>query len=113
MHFQAPLPFCIFLLCFSEQKDGLWGFIDKEETIIVPIEYEAVEANYIDGVGRLMKNNIIYSFDIKGNQIDSYEQDNKDDNYGGYNDEPSIYDNPYYDDNLDMDQQSIEFWNSL
>ncbi len=24
-----------------------------------------------------------------------------------------VYDNPYYNDNLDMDQQSVEFWNSL
>lgn len=28
-------------------------------------------------------------------------------------DTPSVYDNPYYNDNLDMDQQSIEFWNSI
>ena len=56
---------------------------------------------------------MIYVFDKNGSQIDSYEQETYDD-YTGYDDDiPSIYDNPYYDDNLDMDQQSIEFWNSL
>ena len=32
----------------------------------------------------------------------------------GYDDDTSsVYDNPYYNDNLDMDQQSIDFWNNL
>lgn len=35
------------------------------------------------------------------------------DNYNDYDDNPSIDDNPYCNDNLDMDQQSIEFWNSF
>lgn len=35
------------------------------------------------------------------------------DNYNDYEDNPSVDDNPYYNDNLDMDQQSIEFWNSF
>ena len=46
----------------------------------------------------------------------SYDKPRDDDDYydgGYYDDTPSIYDNPYYNDNLDMDQQSIEFWNSL
>lgn len=25
----------------------------------------------------------------------------------------SAYDNPYYNDNLDIDQQSIDFWDNL
>lgn len=26
---------------------------------------------------------------------------------------PSVHDNPYYDENLDIDQQSIDFWNEF
>jgi hypothetical protein len=49
---------------------------------------------------------------MTSNNIDSDYYDNYcDDGYD--NDTPSIYDNPYYNDNLDMDQQSIEFWNSF
>jgi hypothetical protein len=35
-------------------------------------------------------------------------------NWGDDSDEyPSIYDNPYYNEDLDMDQQSPDFWDSL
>jgi len=37
-----------------------------------------------------------------------------DSNWNDDSDEyPSIYDNPYYDEDLDMDQQSPDFWDSL
>ena len=41
--------------------------------------------------------------------------DEEDYNYNRGNDDafPTIYDNPYYDDNVDMDQQSPEFWNNI
>lgn len=96
--------------------NGKWGFINSEGTIIVPCEYDEVEANFKDGKGKLVKNDEIYIFDKSGSQIDTYDKPRDDDDYydgGYYDDTPSIYDNPYYNDNLDMDQQSIEFWNSL
>ncbi len=36
-----------------------------------------------------------------------------DEYHENYSDYPSIYDNPYYNDNLDIDQQSIDFWNNI
>lgn len=46
---------------------------------------------------------------------DEFSDDSDDfDYYDDYQDDyPSVYDNPYYNDNLDMDQQSSEFWDSL
>lgn len=95
--------------------NGKWGFINSEGIIVVPCEYDEVEASFENGKGKLVKDGEIYVFNQKGSQIDTYDQSRDDDDYydGGYDDTPSIYDNPYYNDNLDMDQQSIEFWNSL
>ena len=96
--------------------NGRWGFIDIDGTVIVPCEYDEVECSFKDGKGKLLKDNTVYVFDKNGSQIDIYEQETYDeDYYNGYYDNniPSIDDNPYYNDNLDMDQQSIEFWNSL
>ncbi|WP_294539093.1 WG repeat-containing protein [uncultured Bacteroides sp.] len=97
------------------KQNGKWGFINAQGTIVVPCEYDELEASFENGKGKLVKDGEIYVFDQKGSQIDTYDQPRGDDDYydGGYDDTPSIYDNPYYNDNLDMDQQSIEFWNSL
>ena len=96
--------------------NGKWGFINSEGIIVVPCEYDEVEASFKDGKGKLVKDDEIYIFDKSGSQIDTYDKPRDDDEYydgGYYDDTPSINDNPYYNDNLDMDQQSIEFWNSL
>ena len=85
------------------KKDGKWGFIDKDNAIIVPCEYDEVTANYTDGKGELKKENTIYLFDNKGNLINNYEEEADYHEYNGY-DDVSVYDNPYYNDNLDMDQ---------
>ena len=93
-----------------------WGFINVKGESVVPFEYDEVESNFKDGKGKLARNGEIFVFDKSGRLIESYEQEKEyEDHYdGGYEDDtPSIYDNPYYNDNLDMDQQSIEFWNSL
>lgn len=45
-----------------------------------------------------------------------FEEDIVEENYveeDNLNDWGNACDNPYYDDNLDMDQQSPEFWDSL
>ena len=96
--------------------NGKWGFINAEGIIVVPCKYDEVEASFENGKGKLVKDNEIFVFDKNGSQIDTYDKSRDDDDYydrGYYDDTPSIYDNPYYNDNLDMDQQSIEFWNSL
>lgn len=95
--------------------NGRWGFIDTDGTVIVPCEYDEVERSFKDGKGELLEDNTVYVFDKNGTQVDAYKQATYDeDYYNGYDDDiPSIDDNPYYNDNLDMDQQSIEFWNSL
>ena len=98
------------------KQNGKWGFIDINGVIVVPCKYDEVEASFENGEGKLVKDDKIFVFDKSGSQIDTYDEPRDDDYYydgGYYNDTPSIYDNPYYNDNLDMDQQSIEFWNSL
>jgi len=44
-----------------------------------------------------------------------YDEENEDfeESEFDYNDSYSAYDNPYYNDELDMDQQSQDFWDSL
>ena len=106
---------------FSEEMaavklNGKWGFINAKGTIVVPCKYDEVKAGFKNGKGKLVKDNEIFVFDKNGSQIETYDKPREDDDYydiGYYDDTPSIYDNPYYNDNLDMDQQSIEFWNSL
>ena len=96
--------------------NGKWGFINSEGIIVVPCEYDEVESSFEDGKGKLVKDDEIYIFDKSGSQIDTHDKPRDDDDYydgGYYDDTPSIYDNPYYNDNLDMDQQSIEFWNNF
>lgn len=95
------------------KKDDKWGFIDTTGRIIVPCEYDSVDFNFIQGRGGLIKNNEIFVFDSTGNLIDTYIR-TKEHNYDSHSyDDSSIYDTPYYNDNLDMDQQSINFWNNL
>ena len=96
--------------------DEKWGFINVNGETVVPCEYDEVDSNFENGSGRLIKDDEVYVFDENGEIIDSYafERDEDDDEpVYDYDDTPSIFDNPYYNDNLDMDQQSIEFWNSL
>ena len=94
------------------KRDDKWGFINKEGNVVVPCEYEEVESSFKDGIGELVRNGEIFLFDKSGRLIDSYEQE-KNNYYSQSYDDYSIYDNPYYNDNLDMDQQSIEFWNNF
>ena len=104
-------------LNFSEglaaiQQGGKWGFIGTDGKIVVPCEYDEFESSFDHGKGMLIKDDYYYIFDRNGHVIDSIDQyryKNTDD-YEGYT---SIEDNPYYNDNLDMDQQSIDFWNSI
>ena len=94
------------------KRDDKWGFINKEGNVVVSCEYDEVDSSFKDGIGKLVRNGEIFLFDKSGRLIDSYKQE-KNNYYSQSYDDYSIYDNPYYNDNVDMDQQSIEFWNNL
>ena len=98
------------------KRNGKWGFINTFGEVVVPCKYDEVDSSYKGGCGRLTKGQEVFVFDCNGNLMESYtkEEYEEDDYYQTYDDDtPSVYDNPYYNDNLDMDQQSIEFWNSI
>ena len=91
-----------------------WGFINTSGEVVVPCKYDEVDSSYKDGNGRLTRGQEIFVFDSNGNLTEHYTKEEEGGYYETYDDDTlSIYDNPYYNDNLDMDQQSIEFWNSL
>lgn len=94
--------------------NGKWGFINTSGEVVVPCKYDEVDSSYKDGSGRLTRGQDIFVFDLNGNLTEHYTKEEDGDYYETYDDDtPSIYDNPYYNDNIDMDQQSIEFWNSF
>jgi len=79
-------------------------------------------------VSVIHKNYDIFIYEEYGNNYNEYyiEQDNffkkqyeeqeeyeNDDNYNVMPYHNSIYDNPYYNETLDMDQQDLEFWDNL
>jgi hypothetical protein len=92
-----------------------YGFIDTAGVLIVPCEYDEVKSHFEEDEGKLIKGDKVYVFNRIGELVsDYYKENNEGNDYDSLEDNsPSIYDNPYYNDNLDMDQQSIEFWNSL
>lgn len=98
-------------------KGEKWGLIDVNGELVLPTEYDELWNFYgkkRDGtsirIGGMM--NIIYFNDLRRKGIDkeSYVQFKE-----VYYDESfsSASSNPYYNDCLDMDQQSPEFWDSL
>ena len=96
------------------KKDGKWGFINTSGKIVIPFKFDKVDSSYKGGTCRLIKGEEVSVFDYNGNLKDRYIKEEERDYYETYDDDtPSVYDNPYYNDNIDMDQQSIEFWNSL
>lgn len=112
-----------FIFPFNEHVGGKWGIIDKTGKIVIECIHDK------DQIGNLYETLAIDSLGISESDSlnvlcsDSIPSDIDDEDYDDYNDEyysdgdeddnPSIYDNPYYNDNIDMDQQSIEFWNSI
>ena len=105
---------------------GKWGVIDDagamvvecihDEEQILPKKEEntlvdSIKASENNAPTILCTDYISYSTceEIDNNYYDDiYNDDDYDDD-----DTSSIYNNPYYNDNLDMDQQSIEFWNNI
>lgn len=85
-------------------ENGKWGKVSMEGELSMPFDFNSVrelEKGANDGV------ELVYASD---SEMDYYSYSLDDD----YSDDPmSAYDNPYYDSNLDMDQQSAEFWDEL
>jgi hypothetical protein len=104
-----------------ELVGGKWGIIDKTGKIIVECIHDE-EQPLIDGKNiaadsiETPENNLpkILCSDYIPNSISEEVGYYGNSYYDVYDDDTSsVYDNPYYNDNLDMDQQSIEFWNNL
>ena len=68
------------------KKEGKWGFINTNNDIIVPLEYEEFVESFKEGEGKLKKDDEIYIFDKEGILIDTL-YDSDDDFYdGGFDD---------------------------
>jgi hypothetical protein len=104
---------------FSDHIGGKWGVIDKTGKIVIECVHDEeqqltignIESYLMDEFGDKILPILCSDYipiDASSNIGSDYY-----DNYNDYDDNPSIDDNPYYNDNLDMDQQSIEFWNSF
>lgn len=115
------------------RKDDLWGIVNRKGVMIVPLMFDRIwklKESYIDRV-RLEKGGTWYIVDVvklnesgtwnivkagiigdrqQSTEVESY----RDENYGSLIDDVyGIGRNPYYNDALDIDQQSPEFWNSI
>ena len=78
---------------FSNSKQNRFGIKDLDDNILLPCEYEELSNR-----------------DFEAEDEENYE----DGSYYDFSSEySSAYDNPYYNDALDMDQQSADFWDSL
>ena len=106
----------------KQHVGGKWGVVYKTGKVVIECvnDKEHIEKFYetlvLDSSETLECDcpKVICSDSIPVTVYDEVYNDYSDDYYsGGYDDEPSINDNPYYNDNIDMDQQSIEFWNNL
>ena len=112
-----------FIFPFNEHVGGKWGIIDKTGKIVIECIHDKdqignlYETLAIDSLGISESDSLnVLCSDSIPSDIGDEDYDDYNDDYSSYGDEddnPSIYDNPYYNDNIDMDQQSIEFWNSI
>lgn len=99
---------------------GKWGVIDDTGKIVLECIYDEEQIlTTKNTIERSLANEygepiipILCSDYIPVDASSNIGYDYSDDD-GDYDDSPYIDDCPYYNDNLDMDQQSIEFWNSF
>ena len=99
------------------KKGNKWGLIDFTGNIILPIEQDNIWNFY----NRKRTDTIVEKNEIQTNVdfeelLSKYNEDFDDDCFDFNNLKPSsnsVYDNPYYNENLDFDQQDPEFWESL
>nr|WP_320948637.1 hypothetical protein [Bacteroides intestinalis] len=108
----------------SEQEDAYAALEAKynnvEEAVeqdLLRVQFDRVDedseeqnmlAAQLDGVEDLVESGSGFVEEFEDNVIEeNYIEEEEPDGWG------SIDDNPYYNDNLDMDQQSPEFWDNL
>jgi hypothetical protein len=92
---------------------------------VINLEHFFLPSSAIDAILSLKPS---FSFSIEGEKalklkkkqfIKEFEEQGEGDfepdwyNNNTYENNPSVHSNPYYNDGLDMDQQSPEFWDSL
>ena len=108
----------------SEQEDAYAALEAKynnvEEAVeqdLLRVQFDRVDedseeqnmlAAQLDGVEDMVESGSGFVEEFEDNVIEeNYIEEEDFDGWG------SIDDNPYYNDNLDMDQQSLEFWDNL
>lgn len=98
------------------KKKDKWGIIDYKGKLVLPLEYDNIWNFYnkkrVDTIVEkgLDKSTIKYS-ELITIQEKSYIAESYEDDYDC--DYPSIYNNPHYNNILDLNQQDPEFWDSL
>lgn len=99
---------------FWDSDNYSYRFYNKNKTVLEYKEENHPTHGTIACINNLSE--VVFSYEkekfIKSPYYEQPEEESED-YCDDYDDSPSIYDNPYYDDNLDMDQQSLDFWNSL
>ena len=108
----------------SEQEDANAALEAKYNNVEEAVEQDLLRAQFdrvdedfegqdmltaqLDGVEDIAESGSGFVEEIEDNVIEeNYIEEDDSDGWG------SIDDNPYYNDNLDMDQQSPEFWDNL
>lgn len=92
-----------------------WGIIDSEGEIVLAIEFDNIWNFYKKNRRNTLveknghKQSVLFSDLYRPN--DYSRSNNHISDYKDYH--KSVYDYPEYDDRLDIDQQSIEFWNNF
>lgn len=94
-----------------------WGIICTSGHIVLPIEYDNIWNFYKAGRGDTRVEKDGKSWNVRFCDLVAQNKNISiiESHYERYEDEStySAYDNSYYNDCLDMDQQSMEFWDSL
>lgn len=81
----------------NKQEEAHTALEAKYNSTREAIEQDLLRAQ-IDRANEVFENDLMEHHYIEKDNLDDWD---------------SVYDNPYYDDNLDMDQQSPEFWDNL
>ena len=91
----------------SEQEDAYAALEAKYNIVEEAVEQDLLRAQF-DRVEDMIGGAPEFVEEFEDNVIEeNYIEEDDSDGWG------SIDDNPYYNDNLDMDQQSPEFWDNL
>ena len=95
------------------RKGNKYGIIDNFGTLVLPIEYNHIEEFYNKGKTSTKAYKAGTVDELKFSDL-AHQEENDDDSYNeNYDYDSSAYDNSYYNDSLDLDQQSEDFWETL